>query len=516
MSIEIELKLSASAEKIQQVKQWLAELRRSEDTSAELDWEQKSLKNTYYDTKNHRLRQTDIGLRIRKDGDHYIQSVKSAGRVVGGLYQRNEAENELPAPELQLDLVVEPYLMILLEEAEEEDGPFAPIFTTNFTRDVVTISVDDSQVEVALDHGVISCVDTDAKAVDGSDNDKRQDLCEVELELKDGEAGVLFNLGQKLIDKFGLVLDSQSKAERGYRLCHEAPEYTQRLSLVNLTSKTTAEAAFESIAHKGLSHWQYHIKKIKREASLEGVLQLNRALMFMQHMYSVFAAVIPRHSLSELRRDWREITKNFSRLFAIAEEINWLKNSKLYGFHYAELDPLEKSLEQAFIKEHAVFVDYLKTPSYNLKLLHFSRWLYLKEWREDISGTDAERVQKKEIFPYAIKQLQHQLLDMKRHLSEKITLSKQDYINYLAKMSRTLDIGLFFGSLFDDRARREYRRGWADIVANIQLLQQLIYLEKALEAEGVEDPLIEDTEAETLVVLKGMREEALERNPYWN
>ena len=55
-----------------------------------------------------------------------------------------------------------------------------------------------------------------------------------------------------------------------------------------------------------------------------------------------------------------------------------------------------------------------------------------------------------------------------------------------------------------------------DIVANIQLLQQLVYLEKALEAEGVEDPLIDDTETETLVVLKGMREEALARNPYWN
>ena len=48
------------------------------------------------------------------------------------------------------------------------------------------------------------------------------------------------------------------------------------------------------------------------------------------------------------------------------------------------------------------------------------------------------------------------------------------------------------------------------------IMQQLTYLEKALDAEGVEDPLIEDTEAETLVVLKGMREEALDRNPYWN
>ncbi|WP_223668647.1 CYTH and CHAD domain-containing protein [Kangiella shandongensis] len=509
MSIEIELKLSASTDKIQKVKQWLAEMGTSEDNSAELEWETKYLHNTYYDSKNHRLRETNIGLRIRKDGEQYIQSVKSAGRVVGGLYQRNESETELPTNELQLDLVTEPYLMILLEEAEEEDGPFAPIFTTNFHREVAIINVDGAVIEAALDQGQISCIDKETEAP--------RELCEVELELKGGDdATVLFELGQELIDKFELVLDSESKAERGYRLCRSAPEYTRRLDLVNLTSKTSAEGAFESVAHKGLGHWQYYIKRIKREPSIEAVLQLNRALMFMQTMYSVFAAVIPRHSLQHLRRDWREITHKFSKLFTIAEELNWLKSSKLYGFHYAELVPLEEGLEHSFYKEHKRFVEFLNTPSYNLKLLRFSRWLYMKEWRDALREGDREKIQKKEVFPYAIKQLQHLLRDLKRHLADKMTLGKQDYINYLPKMSRTLDIGLFFGSLFDDRARREYRRGWADIVANIQLLQQLIYLEKSLEAEGVEDPLLEETEMETLVVLKGMREEALARNPYWN
>ena len=48
-----------------------------------------------------------------------------------------------------------------------------------------------------------------------------------------------------------------------------------------------------------------------------------------------------------------------------------------------------------------------------------------------------DKIQKKEIYPYATKQLQHLLRDMRRHLSEKVTLSKQDYIEYLPKMSRT-------------------------------------------------------------------------------
>ena len=509
MSIEIELKLSASTDKIQKVKQWLVEVGASEDNSAEIVWQQKQLHNIYYDSKNHRLRETDIGLRIRKDGEQYIQSVKSAGRVVGGLYQRNESESEIAENKLQLELVDEPYLMILLEEAEEEDGPLAPIFATNFKRDQVTIDYQGAKVEVALDQGLINCIGD-------STIDEKLELCEVELELKDGDASVLFDLGDKLIERFELALDSESKAERGYRLCHNAPEYTKRLNLVNLTSKTSAEGAFESIAHKGLGHWQYYIKKIKREPSVEAVLQLHRALMFMQTMYSVFAAVIPRHSLLELRRDWREITKKLSKLFAIAEEINWLKNSKLYGFQYSELSPEEARLEQRFLEEHQEFVEFLQTPSYNLKLLRFSHWLYLKKWREAIGDSDLEKIQKKEVFPYALKQLQHLLRDLKRNLSDKNALKKRDYINYLPKMSRTLDIGLFFGCLFDDRARAEYRQNWADIVANIQLLEQLSYLDKVLKEKGVEDPLIAEIEAETLIVLQDMREEALSKNPYWN
>lgn len=509
MSIEVELKLSASTDKIQKVKQWLVEVGASKDNTAAIEWEQKQLHNIYYDTKNHRLRETDIGLRIRKDGERYIQSVKSAGRVVGGLYQRNESESDIAENKLQLELVDEPYLMILLEEAEEEDGPLAPIFATNFTRDQVTIDYQGAEVEVALDQGQINCIGDDRVA-------EKLELCEVELELKDGDASVLFDLGNELIERFELALDSESKAERGYRLCHNAPEYTKRLNLVNLTSKTSAEAAFESVAHKGLGHWQYYIKKIKREPSVEAVLQLNRALMFMQTMYSVFAAVIPRHSLLDLRRDWREITKKLAKLNALADEINWLKNSKLYGFQYSELTPEESRLEQEFAAEHQEFVEYLQTPSYNLKLLRFSRWLYLKKWREAIGESNLEKIQKKEVFPYARKQLQHLLRDLKRHLSDKVSLTSKDYINYLPKMSRTLDIGLFFGCLFDDRARREYRQSWADIVANIQLLEQLAYLDKTLKDKGVEDPLIAEIEAETLIVLQEMREEALSKNPYWN
>lgn len=498
MSIEIEIKLSATPDKISDIKQWVSD--RFSDTS---DWQEKQLANTYFDTENHKLREMEIGLRIRRDGEKFIQSVKSAGRVVGGLFQRNESEIELPSKELDLQAVAEPYLMILLEEAEEEDGPFKPAFNTDFLRRQMVVTESDSQIEIALDVGSIRC------------KEAQQDICEVELELKEGEPAVLFALCQELIEKFNLVLDSESKAERGYSLCRKSSPYLKQLRVVELSAKSSAEAAFETIAHTGLGHWQHYIKQMKREVTLDNVLQLNRALMFMQHMYSVFAPMIPRHALSGLRSDWREITKNFAKLLKVAQEINWLNNGKLYGFKYSELEGFEQGLRKAFKREGSQFVEYLKSPSYNLKLLHFSRWLYLKEWRLAFKEGGGQRL-KKEIFPFAIRQLQHQLFDIKRHLTGKEELTENDYLTYLPRMYRTLDIGLFFGSLFENKKRKPYRQRWVDLVASIELFKQLEFIRRALKTEDRVDERLERTEKDILEALVTMRTRALEENPYWN
>lgn len=44
----------------------------------------RELGNTYFDTPDNWLRQHDIGLRIRRFDEVYVQTVKTAGRVVAG------------------------------------------------------------------------------------------------------------------------------------------------------------------------------------------------------------------------------------------------------------------------------------------------------------------------------------------------------------------------------------------------------------------------------------------------
>ena len=52
------------------------------------------LRNTYYDTADHRLRDRGIAVRLRQAGSKWLQTVKTEGRVIAGLHERPEWEHE--------------------------------------------------------------------------------------------------------------------------------------------------------------------------------------------------------------------------------------------------------------------------------------------------------------------------------------------------------------------------------------------------------------------------------------
>ena len=67
----------------------------------------------------------------------------------------------------------------------------------------------DASVEIAFDEGTIEA---------GS---RQELLSEIELELKSGNAGVLFDLGTQLLDAALLQVGTRSKAKRGYALAFD-------------------------------------------------------------------------------------------------------------------------------------------------------------------------------------------------------------------------------------------------------------------------------------------------------
>ncbi len=65
-------------------------------------WERRELYNQYYDTPGRELARATVALRMRRDGEQYIQTLKSRGQSVAGLSERNEWDWYLEKNKLDL------------------------------------------------------------------------------------------------------------------------------------------------------------------------------------------------------------------------------------------------------------------------------------------------------------------------------------------------------------------------------------------------------------------------------
>ncbi len=167
-------------------------------------WEPASslmLANCYYDTPQQELKQARVALRVRRAGNQWIQTLKSAGVVdSNGISTRGEWEWELPSSELNIDLAREQL------PSQINGAALKPLFTTDFKRTAWLIDYQGACVEVALDQGEIFAAP------------KRMPISEVELELKSGATSGLLALAELLKGEIDLQISTVSKAERAQRL----------------------------------------------------------------------------------------------------------------------------------------------------------------------------------------------------------------------------------------------------------------------------------------------------------
>lgn len=159
------------------------------------------LANCYYDTPQQELKQARVALRVRRAGNQWIQTLKSAGVVdANGMSTRGEWEWELSSSELNVALA-QVQLPSKINAAE-----LKPVFTTDFKRTAWLVDYQGACVEVALDQGAIFAAP------------KRVPISEVELELKSGDTNGLLALAELLKGEIDLQVSTVSKAERAQRL----------------------------------------------------------------------------------------------------------------------------------------------------------------------------------------------------------------------------------------------------------------------------------------------------------
>lgn len=501
MASELELKLAATPEAINKIKELAFP-----GVSSQSAWENRQLNNTYFDTEHFKLREMLIGVRIRESQGQFIQTIKSSGKTIGGLHQRNEDEVILETNQLDLTLITDPYLQILVEEAVEEDGAFKACFNTDFLRTqcILTFS-DGTKIEVALDQGSISA------------EGKQLTICEVELELLEGSAEYIFAIGRYLVKELDLTLYNASKAKRGYSLCENLSPSSMHMQVTELSQGVASEVAFEKICFSAMRHWQQHELYLNHNNAHSAVLEMYRALIFLQHIYMVFGILIPRRATHEMRLNWGWIAQAMRPIVDAAKHKRYLNNYLGEKADWDLVESQQKKINQEVEEAIQAFRNVLATPRYNLMMLNMAQWLYFKEWRNFIPEKERSKLNTP-VIDFARKQLDHVLRELKRELGPKVELQAKDYFKLVAKLRRALDTGLFFGSLFDSQKRLNYRQSWMALVNAIRELQTNQYIfELQLETQPQDDAeqWLSKHNQPLLEAAAQIRRALFKENPYW-
>jgi triphosphatase len=230
-----------------------------------------ALESTYYDTAASSLQRAGFVLRVRQVGSKRIQTVKSDAE---GLSVRGEWETELTADGLDLDFARSTPLGPVLKGLHE---PLLPIFATRIQRAKHLVRQGKARIEAAIDRGAVTA------------GEASEDVCELELELKDGPPQALYDLARRLAKAAPMRLSFVSKAERGYRLRRgKTVGEAVKQGKVKLKPGMTVRQAVRLIAASGLRQWVANAEVLRSARRPEALHQMRVGLRRLRSGLKLF------------------------------------------------------------------------------------------------------------------------------------------------------------------------------------------------------------------------------------
>ena len=341
MQKETEIKLRASRETLAALREHPLLKKRNKS-----GWQRHELFNQYYDTPERDLAQAKVALRLRRDGDQHIQTLKSRGQSVAGLSERNEWDWYLDKPKLDTKQLTDDCWPAALAELDKKT--LKPIFTTDFVREKAEIAWGRGKakvvIEAALDLG---------KVVAGKQS---EEICELELELRQGEPQALLELAVELAAELALMPCDISKAERGYRL-HDADSYSLQLPSPQLDASMSLDDAFAALGWQLLGNSQRLAEQYRFKGHWKLLEQWLQHLIELRALLGSLGQAAPRASSHELREQLDALISDWRPRVEAGQDDEAVRQSA----------PAEFSTE-------------LDQPRWGLLSLKTSLWLWQRSW----------------------------------------------------------------------------------------------------------------------------------------
>lgn len=286
----------------------------------------------YFDTPNKRLAKNGTAIRIRKEGNSWVQTIKTAGDGLANRLEHNHLlETQIVETAIKnnnllpnLDIYKNTPVATIIEKLNP--NKLAKTLTCQYVTDVERTTRlikktdpnnnEENLIEVAFDKGVV---------VHGLDNTKKDDIQEVELELVSGSPTFLFETAKAWCKRYNLSVSTVTKAERGGLLvagiAHSYPTKAD-LKKLQINANTSTDTLLRNITHNCLLQILPNASAIAA-GSTDGnhVHQLRVGMRRMRTVLKYFASFS-----EEVNPNWLPTLKHTFGLLGLYRDRDVLKN----------------------------------------------------------------------------------------------------------------------------------------------------------------------------------------------
>jgi inorganic triphosphatase YgiF len=341
------------------------------------------LRSIYYDTPALDLMRQGIALRVRREGDDWVQTVKGGGSVRAGLHARAESEARVSGPEPDLARIEDSTLARALHPPRIRDE-LKPVFVTDFRRSRRLLAPrEGTTIEASIDQGVIRS---------GEDVNR---VSELELELKAGDSRELYELALALQKDVPLALENRSKAARGYALHGSEEPRPVKAQAAVLDAAMSVGDAFKEVMWAGLVHLHANEGGLLTGADPEFLHQMRVALRRLRSALGVFSPPVPEADVAPLAKElkWLASCLGPARDWDVFATETLPPIEAEFGAH-GELRAFSVRCGELRRRANARARRAVRSMRHQRLVLRLAGWIAAEEWRGGAAATPGDALQR--------------------------------------------------------------------------------------------------------------------------
>lgn len=386
----------------------------------------------YFDTPDHDLAEAGFSLRIRRNGEKRVQTIKADGLLAAGVFVRREWERHVEDDSPILDDTA-PIPALLGGKIVE----IAPLFTVENERRVWNCD----GVEIALDRGRVICGEREAP------------LWEVELEVKGGDAEALFALARRINAVAPVHLGVLSKAERGYRLLGPAPA-VMKAGTVKLIITMTAASAFQEIVRACLRHFRLNVPLVLNHQDAAALHQARVAIRRLRSALSIHKPMLGDDRAEHLNSEMRWLAGELGK----ARDLDVL-------IEHAGDGSIRDRLVVARMDAYANAIGVLQSGRARTLMIDTAEWIGIGTWLSSTDGRDLRELPAREFSVKALDRFRRKVKKGGRDLEELDDEARHEVRKAAKKLRYATE---FFAALYE---RKRERRRYKKFVSALETLQ---------------------------------------------